>query len=167
MCPPSFGLPAGWPLLSPGGARAAPCRQSHVLRRCYYCRCRYCHAPQQRTPRHATAAASAAAAAQVAELLSQLPPEMDVEGLVASAMWRSRGGGGGDDDDAAAAAADGGGARRKSLDRRSLDARGRHSLEAAAADCGGGARPAGGRGNKGKGGSGGSDDASSVASSMN
>lgn len=37
---------------------------------------------------------------QVAELLSQLPPEMDVEGLVAQAMARSGGGGGkGDDDD--------------------------------------------------------------------
>ncbi|KAG2493479.1 hypothetical protein HYH03_008295 [Edaphochlamys debaryana] len=86
-------------------------------------------------------------ARQVAELLSQLPPEMDVEGLVASAMTSKRKG---DEDDDQVAQS-----------RRSMDGKGKGSGRRSSVDV---PRASEG-GKKGKGEDGG-DDNSSVASSM-
>lgn len=94
-------------------------------------------------------------ARQVAELLSQLPPEMDVEGLVASAMASKRR----DGEE---------GEEGVDRSRRSIDGRGkgsgRKSVDGVRASMDG---PGKGSGKGGKAAAEQEDDASSVASSMN
>ncbi|GLC33063.1 hypothetical protein PLESTB_000374500 [Pleodorina starrii] len=98
-------------------------------------------------------------ARQVAELLSQLPPEMDVEGLVASAMTMRRKG---DEEDEPGVAAAG---MRRSVDGRVTKGAGgrRSSMEMRQSDTG--AAGGGGGGKKGRVADD-EDDASSIGSSM-